>query len=371
MFETKKCLAGLAVAGLTLAAGPALAQAVVYDGFDYASTLVSGDNINGADGGVGWAGPWVNTRNSPDYVEPGNTDGSLPVVGGKVQGNAWSGIARPLGTTLADANLLDDGATLWFSVIFDLAGANTTNADLNFALTNAEKFDSGTFGNRENLDGASNEGIGITHSRANIEAVYWDNLGGRTEFDSSLTMSGNGLTGPQTALIVGKIEWGVGSADETITLYNPDTSGSEPVLGTEILAATAIPALDQSTFDTLALQFKDTPRMDEIRFAASFEEVVGGTGTPVIPGDTDGDGDIDDSDLGTAFSNYTGPLAPGTGGKTAADGDTDGDGDVDDSDLGTAFSGYTGPLGPAAVPEPTSLALLGLGGLLIARRRRG
>ncbi|MFN3166214.1 MAG: PEP-CTERM sorting domain-containing protein [Phycisphaeraceae bacterium] len=89
-----------------------------------------------------------------------------------------------------------------------------------------------------------------------------------------------------------------------------------------------------------------------------------------IPGDTDGDGDIDDSDLGTAFSNYTGPLAPGTGGKTAADGDTDGDGDVDDSDLGTAFSGYTGPLGPAAVPEPTSLALIGLGGLAMVRRRR-
>ncbi|MFN3167901.1 MAG: PEP-CTERM sorting domain-containing protein [Phycisphaeraceae bacterium] len=98
-----------------------------------------------------------------------------------------------------------------------------------------------------------------------------------------------------------------------------------------------------------------------------------GTSTAVtggIPGDTDGDGDIDDSDLGTAFSNYTGPLSPGTGGKTAADGDTDGDGDVDDSDLGTAFSGYTGPLSPAAVPEPTSLALIGLGGLLALRRRR-
>jgi hypothetical protein len=89
-----------------------------------------------------------------------------------------------------------------------------------------------------------------------------------------------------------------------------------------------------------------------------------------IPGDTDGDGDVDDADLGTAFSNYTGPLGPGVGNKTAADGDADGDGDVDDADLGAAFSAYTGPLGGAAVPEPTSLALIGLGGLLAVRRRR-
>ena len=90
--------------------------------------------------------------------------------------------------------------------------------------------------------------------------------------------------------------------------------------------------------------------------------------TPAIPGDTDGDGDVDDSDLGTSFSNYTGPITGGT--KTAAEGDTDGDGDVDNSDLGTSFSNYTGPLSPTSVPEPTSLALIGLGGLAMIRRRR-
>jgi len=88
-----------------------------------------------------------------------------------------------------------------------------------------------------------------------------------------------------------------------------------------------------------------------------------------LPGDTDGDGDVDDADLGTAFSNYTGPLDPGVGTKTAEQGDTDGDGDGDDADLGTAFAGYTGPLGTASAPEPASIVILAIG-FAIARRRR-
>ena len=87
-----------------------------------------------------------------------------------------------------------------------------------------------------------------------------------------------------------------------------------------------------------------------------------------VPGDTDGDGDVDDSDLGTSFANYTGPVGA-SGNKTFAQGDTDGDGDVDDSDLGTSFSNYTGPLGPTNVPEPASLVLLGSAGLGLLRRR--
>ena len=86
-----------------------------------------------------------------------------------------------------------------------------------------------------------------------------------------------------------------------------------------------------------------------------------------LAGDTDGDGDVDDSDLGALFANYTGPGATGMG---FYDGDTDGDGDVDDSDMGTAFANYTGPLGPTDVPEPTAaIALLAGIGLCFRRRR--
>ena len=60
-----------------------------------------------------------------------------------------------------------------------------------------------------------------------------------------------------------------------------------------------------------------------------------------MPADTDGDSDIDNTDLGRMFGNFTGP---GATHKTRADGDTDGDGDVDNSDLGQGFGNYTGSL---------------------------
>ena len=87
----------------------------------------------------------------------------------------------------------------------------------------------------------------------------------------------------------------------------------------------------------------------------------------LTPGDTDGDSDIDDADLGNLLANYTGPDATG---KTPSDGDTDYDGDIDDSDLGTAFASYTGPIAPPTVPEPTTLILSAIGGSVALLRRR-
>jgi len=117
------------------------------------------------------------------------------------------------------------------------------------------------------------------------------------------------------------------------------------------------------------------------QFAAIFTRLtyVSGLGEPIgefalgylfLPGDTDLDGDVDDADLATAFSNYTGPL---TGGEfTAFDGDLDGDGDVDDADLGTLFANYTGPLASAStpIPEPASAIMLAVSAALLARRRQ-
>ena len=57
-------------------------------------------------------------------------------------------------------------------------------------------------------------------------------------------------------------------------------------------------------------------------------------------GDTDLDGDVDNSDVGGVIGNFTGP---GKFGKVWSDGNCDADSDVDNSDMGGMIGNFTGP----------------------------
>ena len=90
--------------------------------------------------------------------------------------------------------------------------------------------------------------------------------------------------------------------------------------------------------------------------------------TPNIPGDANGDGYVDVSDLGILATNY------GTiGGAVWADADFTADGNVDVSDLGILATWYGTEPAPQAVPEPGTIMLL-LSGSIVAfawvRRRQ-
>jgi len=92
------------------------------------------------------------------------------------------------------------------------------------------------------------------------------------------------------------------------------------------------------------------------------------SGDPDLPGDANDSGFVDDDDLAVLLSNWEQDAGTIT---TWALGDFTGDTDVDDDDLAVLLGNWTGPPpGGAAVPEPATMALLGLGGLSVLRRRR-
>ncbi|MDP6547188.1 MAG: PEP-CTERM sorting domain-containing protein, partial [Phycisphaerae bacterium] len=92
------------------------------------------------------------------------------------------------------------------------------------------------------------------------------------------------------------------------------------------------------------------------------------TGAAAVPGDTNGDGIVNDADLANFEAQFGG--APG-----ADSADFDGDGDVDAHDFATMRGNWGFGVGPAplsgdATPEPATMCMLMFGGLGILLRRR-
>jgi len=88
---------------------------------------------------------------------------------------------------------------------------------------------------------------------------------------------------------------------------------------------------------------------------------------PVIFGDADGDGRVDDDDLSIVLANWTGV---GGEGKTWGQGDFDQNGAVTDSDLSFLLANWSGGTDSVGMPEPGSLAVLAAGGVALLWRRR-
>jgi hypothetical protein len=207
------------------------------------------------------------------------TYGKLPTTGGslKTDYSQWEsrfGGARSIDpAALAGNGLLDNGATLWVSVLIGVGveppGAdkpNTSeNSHLSFALA-SDSFRSETLKSKGSLKTGTGVGIYL-HNMYPYAAAYTD---------SGVTRAVD--KGPKCDvgdhdLVVCKITWGqADDADDTIELYLPDKDLVLPAKPVSTLTT----KVDQSTFDTLTFCLTDVVLLDEIRFGKSYSDVLGG-----------------------------------------------------------------------------------------------
>ena len=100
----------------------------------------------------------------------------------------------------------------------------------------------------------------------------------------------------------------------------------------------------------------------------TFDEIIAGYPMPRCnPGDCDGDGDIDDDDLSLLLAHW-GQDVTGDFDGGCSKGEFSGVPPIDDDDLSIMlWRRWPGPL----APEPATLGLLALGGVLLLRRKHG
>lgn len=255
----------LSIAAMAMTVGAANAAATIYEPFSQAA----GD-LNGKAGGTGLSGNWATNNTGLDIVSPTTLDyGDLDNTGGQVNmpNNAgiWASVSTS--TALSTADLLDDGATLWFSYVFQKTSNGGSNEQSGFAF-GTERVNPAF--NGLNLSTAG-DAFGVFTNSSSVIASSWANSTGRTGGTGTANLQALGTA----TLVIGKIVWNANSSlADTLTVYTRalDDIATEPNSG----GSTRSAILNQTAFDTISFGQRNsggTQFYDEIRFGATFADV--------------------------------------------------------------------------------------------------
>jgi uncharacterized repeat protein (TIGR02543 family) len=238
----------------------------LYEPFNYAV-----GNLHDKSGAseIGFTGTW-NTGSLITTEAPSLSYGTLPARGLRVRsvGVNSPGGARPISpAALAGRGLLDNGATLWFSVVMGGTGGYDASGNLiDIALANNAMPYSGNVPDDGSIPGA---GIGVRLQNKGVYAAQYVPVGTPLTGAYDNTVTG-GIVNDNYRLVVGKIIWG--ATNDTMEIYLPEQDMILPA-PTSVLTAN----VDQATFDTLTFSRGSNVLLDEIRFGATLQSVLQGT----------------------------------------------------------------------------------------------
>lgn len=258
----------LPLVALALTAVSAHATLVIYEPFDYSTGALAG---NGSV--MGLAGSWSSSgSNQQSVVSPGLSFPGLSTTGNAARRTSAPGGAESSVTISASAvtSLTADGSTIYFSLLVRNDRFSVSNENLVFTIGSGALVVPGS--DKQNPTIIGGEGFGI-HLDGNTDGGSTIDIFGYQIDDGVASQSTGKVDNDATVntfMIVGRIDWVANGGNDTLTLWNV-TDPTTGLPGSSF--ATMSADLDQSLFDTLAIESQQVATIDEIRFGTTLASV--------------------------------------------------------------------------------------------------